>query len=212
MRVKPSEFDAGLLQFGEPEIFNNGGATIALKYDGESGLELKIPAGRVAFDCGFAKGSNTKLLMSIELLRTPEFQEVRGVLSAVDEASRKHLRDEADEICKDLKLKDADTIHTLRTGNNMGALVKPAKDSKYPDQISMKWMEKDKIHIIDTERNDVKWNSIGRGSTVEAFVNIKGIWVDKGNVTMQMDATGLKVKVCVKPKKRKLSLDDMFDD
>ena len=214
--IKPSEFDVGLLQFDAPDPNKrNGGGAIALKYDDEYGLELKIPAGRVAFDCGPSSfGEGSKLEMAIELSRTPEFRGVRGLLAAVDNSIREHLRDNADEISKVLTL-DAGTIDTLRTGNNMKALLRPANDPKFPDRIGMKWTEKDKINILDTEKNSVKCSSIGKGSTVEAFVNIKGIWVAKGCVTVQTEAIGLKVTDCVKPdpkKKRKvMSQDEMFD-
>ena len=133
--VKPSEFDVGLLTFVPPNKFKpaNGGAIIAFKYDGEDGLELKIPAGRVSFDCDFSgkekDAKSKKLGLSVELPRSPEFEAIRDVLSKADKKFQKYLHDEADNISSALGPKNS-TKDKLRTSNNFFGLLRAAKNPK----------------------------------------------------------------------------------
>ena len=222
--VKPSEFDVDLLTFAPLKIFN-GGAIIAVQYDGKDGLELKIPAGRVSFDCGFGKGQeeeketkngtkSKKVGLLVELPCSPEFEAIRGVLAKVDKKFRKHLHDEADNICSKLGLKSMKD--KLRTGDGIFGLLRTAKDPKYSDSIALKWAAsadgESEIPIVDTNKNIVNWKCIKQGSTVEAFVDVKAIWVHASCVSMLTDAIGLKVNDGRSTTKKKMSVADMFEE
>lgn len=222
--VKPSEFDVGLLTFVPPNKFKpaNGGAIIAFKYDGEDGLELKIPAGRVSFDCDFSgkekDAKSKKLGLSVELPRSPEFEAIRDVLSKADKKFQKYLHDEADNISSALGPKNS-TKDKLRTSNNFFGLLRAAKNPKYPDSIAMKWAVsadgESEIPIVDSDKIEVHWKSIKRGSTVEAFVDVKGVWVQEGCVAVLTEAIGLKVKDCggtAATTKKKMAVADMFEE
>ena len=207
--IQLSDFDVNLVGFGTPKKLDQGGV-IGITYDGEIGaLRIKIPAGRVPFDC--SKGyqdKGSKLELKIELPDTPKFAVARRVLVEIDKAARDHLRDAASDICSTIALKGAKE-KDLRAGTNFHGLLRAPTNPKYCDSITMKWMPSAKdvgIVDIDTKR-PVRWETIKRDAMVTAVVRIKAIFVNTSLTSIQVEPVALLVNA-----EKEVATDELFAD
>ena len=210
-----SDFDVNLLGFGTPKKLDQGGV-IGITYDGEIGaLRIKIPAGRVPFDC--SKGyqdKGSKLELKIELPDTPEFAVARRVLAEIDKAARNHLRDAASDICSTIALKGAKEKE-LRAGTNFHGLLRAATNPRYPDSLTLKWTAPDPtkssardVAIVDIQNHPVRWETIKRDAMVTAVIRIKGVFVNTSLVSIQVEPIAL----CVVSAKKEVATDELFAD
>ena len=211
-----SDFDANLVGFGTPKKLDQGGV-IGITYDGEIGaLRIKIPAGRIPFDC--SKGyqdKGSKLELKIELPDTPEFAVARRVLAEIDKAARNHLRDAASDICSTIAMKGAKEKE-LRAGANFHGLLRAATNAKYPDSLTLKWTAPDPakapstrdVVIVDTQNRPVRWETIKRDAMVTAVVRIKGVFVNTSLTSIQVEP----IAMCVVSAKKEVATVELFAD
>lgn len=209
--ITASEFSADKLKFQAPKKLEQGGV-IGMSYEGAP-LEMKIQASRVPFDCvmGF-KGEGKKLVLQLEIPDTADYKKTRDVMKQIEEAARAHVRDNAKVICDSIGFKAAKE-NDLRNGANFHGLLRPAKDPKYPDTLTMKWAEpKDgeyaKVKIVDFADKTVKWNVIKRDATVVSSVRIKGIFINSNMWSIQVEAVAL----CVISTKKEVCTSSLFAD
>ena len=211
--IQLSDFDANLVQFAAPKKLDQGGV-IGITYNGENALTIKLPVGRVPFDC--SKGyqdKGTKIEMKIELpAASPEFEVARRVLSEIDTAVRNHLRDAASDICAAIVLKGAKE-KDLRAGINFHGLLRPSTKPRYPDSVTLKWAAPDPtkpstkdVAIVDIQNNPVNWETIKRGAQVVAVIRVKGVFVNTNLAAVQVEP----MAVCVISAKKEVATIDLF--